>query len=43
MHRGQGRAYLSIEAYVRAARPMIDALGLKTILLFTDSVAAIEE
>lgn len=43
MHRGQGRAYISIEAYVRAGRVMMDALGVKTILLFTDSVRAIEE
>lgn len=43
MHSGQGRAYLSIESYVRAGRPLMDALGIHTVLLFTDSIKAIEE
>ena len=43
LHPHQGRSYASIEAYVRAGRPLLDALGIKTILLFTDSSAAIEE
>lgn len=43
MHRSGGRAYLSIEAYVRAGRGMMDALGVRTVLLFTDSQGAIDE
>lgn len=42
-HPNQGRAYIAVETYVRAARPMMDALGIKHILLFTDSAKAIEE
>ena len=43
MHRNQGRAYIPIEAYVRAGRPLMDAMGVNTVLLFTDSRGAIEE
>ena len=43
MHRSQGRAYLKIEAYVRAGRPLMDAMGVSTVMLFTDSRGAIEE
>jgi len=43
MHRSQGRAYLKVETYVRASRPLMDALGIRTVLLFTDSRGAIEE
>jgi len=37
------RAYLSIGTYVRAARPLLDKLGVKTIMLFSDSSTAIDE
>eukprot|EP00607_Mallomonas_marina_P003626 CAMPEP_0182440272 /NCGR_PEP_ID=MMETSP1167-20130531/86954_1 /TAXON_ID=2988 /ORGANISM="Mallomonas Sp, Strain CCMP3275" /LENGTH=624 /DNA_ID=CAMNT_0024634177 /DNA_START=836 /DNA_END=2711 /DNA_ORIENTATION=- len=43
MHRNQGRAYIPIHAYVKAARPLMDAMGVDTVLLFTDSQTAIEE
>mmetsp|Transcript_32219 Transcript_32219/g.32845 ORF Transcript_32219/g.32845 Transcript_32219/m.32845 type:complete len:466 (-) Transcript_32219:29-1426(-) len=43
LHGGYGRAYLSILTYVRVGRPMMDALGVRTILLLTDSQTAIEE
>ena len=33
MHRSQGRSYLSIEAYVRAGKPLMDALGYILYLL----------
>ena len=40
---GQSRAYIKIESYIRAARPMLDAMGISTIMLFTDSGSAIDE
>ena len=43
MHQNQARAYLSIESYVRASRPLLDALNIRTILLLTDSHSAVEE
>lgn len=43
LHRGQARAYLTVDTYVRAARPYLDALGINTILLLTDSQAAVDE
>ena len=42
-HAGQSRAYIRVESYVRAGRPFMDKMGIKTILLFTDSQSAIEE
>ena len=43
MHRGQGRSYIAVESYIRASRPIMDAMNIKTVLLFTDSQAAIDE
>jgi len=43
IHRNQGRAYLTIDSYVRAGRPLMDAMGLDTIVLLTDSRTAIDE
>ncbi len=43
MHHNQGRAYLKIKTYVQAGKPLMDAMGVKTIMLFTDSRGAIEE
>jgi len=42
-HLGQARPYIELQTYVRAARAFIDALGVTTILLLTDSQAVIEE
>jgi hypothetical protein len=40
---GQARAYLRIDTYVRAGRPLMDAMGIKTIFLVTDSKGAVDE
>ena len=40
---GQGRGYLPVDAYVKAGRPYMDELGIRTILLLTDSQSAIDE
>jgi hypothetical protein len=43
MHTGQARAYLKISVYVKAGRPLMDAFGVKTVFLVTDSQGAIDE
>lgn len=43
MHTGQARAYLKIKNYIEASRALMDAMGIKTIFLVTDSQGAIDE
>jgi hypothetical protein len=42
-HSGAARSYLPVEVYVRAARPYLDELQIKTIFLLTDSQLAVQE
>lgn len=42
-HHLQGRSYIPMHAYARAARPMLNAMKINDILILTDSQAAIEE
>lgn len=42
-HHGQGRSYMPVETYIRAAKPYIDKLQVTTILILSDSQAAIDE
>lgn len=39
----QSRAYIRVESYVRAGRPLMNAMNITTIFLFTDSQSAIDE
>ena len=37
------RAYITLESYVRLGRPLMDVMGIRTILLLTDSQDVIKE
>lgn len=43
LHGDRSRAYIPVYLYVKAARIHLDTFGISTILLLTDSAAAIEE
>lgn len=43
MHVGMPRPYYHVSAYLQAARPYMEALGVNVVFLVTDSQAAIDE
>jgi hypothetical protein len=43
MHTNSGRGYIAVQEYVSAGKPFMDELGIRTILLLTDSQSAIDE
>ena len=42
-HINQARTYVKFETYIEGARTFLDVLGIKNILILTDSMAALEE
>lgn len=43
LHQGQARFYIPLHTYLLAARPFLQALGVTTVLLLTDSQAVVDE